>query len=80
MRQGVAVTITSGTDGAKIDIETTCYADEEWEPRWDEIATFVANNHYRILEVIDSRELRKEALRKMMQELSLPPLTPVNTE
>jgi hypothetical protein len=76
--QGVLVIVKPGTDTADIAIQTTCYGNEDWEPHWNEIAIFVAGNSYRILESIDSRELRKAWLRDL--RLSLAPLTAVETE
>src|SRR5688572_29670746 len=46
--EGVAITIKSGTSTADVEVQTTCRADEEWEPHWQQLQAFVAASNYRV--------------------------------
>jgi len=78
-REGVAIVIKNVTANgiADIEMETTCYADEAWEPLWREVTAFLAATNYRILE---SKEIWKFQVQELLKGLSLPPLYPVKIE
>jgi hypothetical protein len=74
---GIITRIASGNATADINVETTCYADEEWEPHWRELQGFITASNYRVL---DSREIWKFHVQEILKGLSPSPLTRVNTE
>jgi hypothetical protein len=51
--QGVIIKIEvpKGRGTADIEVQTTCYADEEWQPQWRDLKDFVAESNYRILDL-----------------------------
>jgi len=87
--QGVIIKIEvpEGRGTADIDIQTTCYANEEWQPHWRDLKDFVAASNYRILTLNDSAGRNVSAVRNdligiidVRRLLSLPPLYPVKIE
>lgn len=84
-RSGVWWTTRINTmpDTVDITIRTTCYADEDWELPWREFEAFVAASNYRVLNVerIPSwRETQRAFAAQLIQNMSVPPLTPADTE
>ena len=86
--QGVIIKIEvpEGRGAADVQIHTTCYADEEWQPRWSELKEFVAAGNYRILSLNDvagtrgAAETNNRVVTIDIRLLSLPPLYPVKIE
>ena len=86
--QGVIIKIEvpEGRGAADVQIHTTCYADEEWQPRWSELKEFVAARNYQILSLNDvagtrgAAETSNRVVTIDIRLLSLPPLYPVKIE
>ena len=77
----VKIEMPAGLSVADIEIYKTCSSDEEWQPHWRAIETFVAERNYRILssnEVVRSDDQGERI--DVRPLLSLPPLSPINTE